>query len=38
MDEWDFLEVSAEIRDIKTEIREALKKADQIVAISFNVQ
>ncbi len=28
MDEWHFLEVSAEIRDIKAEIREALKKAD----------
>ena len=38
MDEWHFLEVSAEIRDIKAEIREALKKADQKVAVSVNVQ
>lgn len=34
MDEWHFLEVSAEIRDIKKEIREALKLADQKLLIA----
>lgn len=38
MDEWHFLEVSADIRDIKNEIREALKKADQVLGVSANVQ
>ena len=36
--EWHFLEVSAEIRDIKKEIREALKKADKTLVCTENVQ